>query len=150
VKYRSLQWIETSESSGSELTGKLKGSLSLERSISFVLQVKKVLDGLNLKKSIVTARTNEGLTLTSKKYRVKDGVMWEVHKSTTDSKYRIEIELDKRLAKLSEQQIRRDKAAKDISDSFGKWKQYSVLGRKVGHVGEKKVEYWVITRGLLH
>ena len=91
----SLQSIEMSESSRSELTGRLNGSLSLEKSISFVLQVKKVLCGLNSEKSIVTARTNEDLALTSKKCQEKDGVVSEVHKSTTDSKYRIEIELDK-------------------------------------------------------
>ena len=64
--------------------------------------------------------------------------MWEVHKSTTDSKYRSKIELNRSLVKLSEQRIRRNKAAKDISDSFDKRKQYSVTGRKVGHIGEKK------------
>ena len=38
VKYSwLLQWIKTSESSRSELTGKLKESLSLEKSISFVI-----------------------------------------------------------------------------------------------------------------
>ena len=45
--------------------------------------------------------------------------------------------MDKSLAKLSEQRIRRNKAAKDISDSFDKRKQYGVTGRKVGHMGEK-------------
>jgi hypothetical protein len=46
--------------------------------------------------------------------------------------------LYKSLPKLSEQQIRRNKAAKNISDSFGKWKQYSVPGRKVRHIGDEE------------
>ena len=99
--------------------------------------MKKVLCGLNSEKSIVSDRTNEDLALTSKMGCEKDGVVLEVHKSTTDSKYRIKIELDRSLVKLSEQRIRRNKAAKDISDSFDKRKQYSVTGRKVGHIGEK-------------
>ena len=44
----------------------------------------------------------------------------------------------KSFAKISEQQIHRKKAARDISDTFGETKQYSGSVREEGHSGGEK------------